>query len=381
VQPDAADGHTQTVPADKLLFTPGPLTTSDAAKRNMMRDVGSRDPDFIATVRSIRARLLDVAGVSSDEYTVVLIPGSGTYGIEAAVGSVVRPEGRLLVLANGAYGERMVRIAGVLRITVAITRWPEDEAVGRDGLEEALADGPEVSAVAVVHCETTTGLLNPVEDLARMAKASGRTVIVDAMSSFGAVPIDFGSGIDYLVSSSNKCIEGVPGFSFVIARRDAIRSTEGNARSVSLDLFDQWRGLESDGQFRFTPPTHAILAFDTALGELAEEGGVEGRARRYGANHQALVEGMSALGFRAYLPPDRQSYIISSYHYPSHPNFQFPEFYRRLSDKGMIIYPGKLSNAECFRIGTIGRIFEADVRALLDAIAETLKEMGVPDGA
>ena len=202
------------------------------------------------------------------------------------------------------------------------------------------------------------------------------------MSSFGAVPIEVAAtGSDFLISSANKCIEGVPGFSFVIAKRETLLACEGNARTVSLDLHAQWRGLENDGQFRFTPPTHAILAFEQALQELDDEGGVAGRASRYAANHRALLDGMQAMGFRPYLDPERQNVIITSFHYPTHPNFKFGDFYDRLAKRGFVIYPGKVSQAECFRIGTIGHIFERDVRRLLAAIRTVLDEMGIPDGS
>ncbi len=367
---------------DKLLFTPGPLTTSATVKQAMLRDAGSRDPAFIDTVRSIRRRLLEVAGVSPVDYTAVLVQGSGTFGIESVIGSAVPRDGKLLVVANGAYGERIARIASVLAIPATVLRFPEDAPIEASAVRSALEADPALTSVAVVHCETTTGLLNPVEEIGRAAAAAGCGFIVDAMSSFGAVPVDFrAAGIDYLVSSANKCIEGVPGFSFVIARTAALLATEGYARSLSLDLLDQWNGLERDGQFRFTPPTHALLAFSQALRELEAEGGVPGRAARYSANQRTLVEGMRAMGFREYLPPERQSHIITSFHYPSSPAFRFDEFYGRLSDRGYIIYPGKLSRVGCFRIGTIGRIFEADVRALLAAVRETLAEMGCAGGA
>ena len=367
---------------DKLLFTPGPLTTSDTVKQAMLRDAGSRDPGFIDTVHSIRQRLLQVASVSPEEYTAVLVQGSGTFGIESVIGSAVPRDGKLLVVANGAYGERIARIAAVLAIPATVLRFPEDTPVEASEVRSALEADPALTSVAVVHCETTTGLLNPVEEIGRATAAAGRGFIVDAMSSFGAVPVDFrAAGIDYLVSSANKCIEGVPGFSFVVARTAVLLATEGYARSLSLDLLDQWKGLERDGQFRFTPPTHALLAFAQALRELEAEGGVPGRAARYAANQRTLVEGMRAMGFREYLPPERQSHIITSFHYPSSPAFRFDEFYGRLSDRGYIIYPGKLSRVGCFRIGTIGRIFEADVRALLAAVRETLAEMGCDGGA
>jgi len=312
----------------------------------------------------------------------VLMPGSGTYSIEAVVTTALPENGRLLVLANGAYGERIARIAEVAHISTTIIRNPEDAAPDPVAVDRALAADPAITHVAVVHCETTTGILNRVDGIGRVVREHGRQFIVDAMSSFGAVPLDLESaGVDYLVSSANKCIEGVPGFAFTIARRSSLLATEGRARSVSLDLFAQWKGLEADGQFRFTPPTHALLAFHQALTELADEGGVPGRAARYTANHRALVEGMRDLGFREYLPPEKQSHVITSFHYPMHPRFSFEDFYSRLSGKGFVIYPGKLSKVDCFRIGTIGRIFEDDVRRLIDAIAETLDDMGCPNGA
>ena len=220
--------------------------------------------------------------------------------------------------------------------------------------------------------------MNPVKEIGRMVQQSGARYFVDAMSSFGAVPIDLAEwGIDYLVSSANKCIEGVPGFGFALARREALMQTEGNARSLSLDLLSQWKGLEQNGQFRFTPPTHALLAFHQALLELEAEGGVAGRAARYRANYETLIAGMRALGFQEYLEPEDRGYIITSFRYPTHPNFDFDEFYKRLNDRGYVIYPGKVSQADCFRIGTIGRIFESDMNDLLAALREVVAEMGI----
>jgi 2-aminoethylphosphonate-pyruvate transaminase len=242
----------------------------------------------------------------------------------------------------------------------------------------ALDHDPAITHVGAVHCETTTGLFNPIRELGKVAAGRGKVFMVDAMSSFGAVPIPAADwDIDYLVSSSNKCIEGVPGFSFVLARRSALEQINGYARSLSLNLLAQWRGLEADGQFRFTPPTHAMLAFRQALAELEAEGGVAGRAERYRHNHETLIAGMRKLGFLEYLRPEDQGYIITSFRYPDHPNFDFNRFYEILNTKGFVIYPGKVSDAACFRIGTIGRIFSGDVLALLAAIRETLTEMEV----
>jgi 2-aminoethylphosphonate-pyruvate transaminase len=330
----------------------------------MLRDLGSRDAEFIHLVRDIRQRLLLIGEVLPTEYTAVLLPGSGTYGVEAVLSSTVPPTGKLLLLVNGAYGQRMAQMAQVLKIPAQVLSYPEDQAVNPADVDSALADDATITHVAVVHCETTTGRFNPIAAIGEIVRRHERIYFVDAMSSFGGVPLALGAlGIDYLVSSANKCIEGVPGFSFVLARRERLLATAGYARSLSFDLLAQYKGLESNGQFRFTPPTHALLAFHQALLELAAEGGVAAR--------------MAALGFQCYLPPEAQSHIITAFLYPTHPRFHFEAFYQRLSVKGYSIYPGKVSNANCFRIGSIGRIFPADVHGLLAAIRTTLHEMEI----
>lgn len=365
--------------ADKPLFTPGPLTTSQSVKLAMLRDLGSRDSEFIAIVRQVRDELLALAGVSQrDGYEAVLMQGSGTFGVEAVVSSAVPPHGKLLVGSNGSYGERIAAMAKVHRIPVAVVRAPEDQPIDPAAVEQALKSDPAITDVAIVHCETTSGILNPIETVGKLAKLYGKTYFVDSMSAFGAVEFDFRAcEIDFLVSSANKCIEGVPGFSFAICRRAALEATAGNARTLCLDLLAQWKGLEANGQFRFTPPVQTILAFHQALAELRQEGGVAGRAARYRANHACLLEGMNALGFEEYLPRHLQGYLITSFRYPTDPNFQFDEFYTRLNDQGFVIYPGKVSNADCFRIGHIGRLFPSDSKALLRAIANVLQDMGV----
>lgn len=371
-----------TATKDKLLFTPGPLTTSAAVKEAMLRDLGSRDFEFIQQVQAIRRRLLQLGGVADAGYEAILMQGSGTFGIEAVIGSVTPPDGKWLVVINGAYGRRIAAIAEALGIATERLEYPEDQPPFLPEIESFIVADLSITHVATVHCETSTGMFNPVEALGSIVHSQQRTFFVDAMSSFGAVPLNLAEArIDYLVSSANKCIEGVPGFSFVLARRDNLLQTEGFARSVSLDLLAQWRGLEANGQFRFTPPTHALLAFAQALDELAAEGGVAGRAARYRRNFEALVAGMRRLGFEEYLAAEDQGYIITSFRYPDHPNFEFAQFYERLNERGFVIYPGKVSHADCFRIGNIGHIFEADVQALLAAIEEVLAEMAVDLGS
>jgi 2-aminoethylphosphonate-pyruvate transaminase len=304
--------------------------------------------------------------------------GSGTFGIEAVLASVTPPDGKWLVVINGAYGHRIAHIAEVLKLDVARLTYPENTTPKPAEIAAALAQDEAITHVAVVHCETTTGIINPIEEIGAIVYEAGRQLFVDAMSSFGAVPLNLAENhIDYLVSSANKCIEGVPGFSFVLARQEALFATEGFARSVCFDLLAQLKGFETNGQFRFTPPTHTLIAFAQALRELEAEGGIKGRSVRYRLNYEVLLAGMRKMGFWEYLQPEDQGYIITSFHYPDHPNFDFNDFYQRLNERDFVIYPGKVSNANCFRIGHIGRIFEADTRALLAAIRETLKEMDI----
>jgi 2-aminoethylphosphonate-pyruvate transaminase len=364
---------------DKLLFTPGPLTTSVSVKEQMLHDFGSRDIVFIEKVRSIRSALLDLAGVSQKSgYEAILLQGAGTYGLEAVVSCSIPKSGHLLLVINGAYGHRLKKIAEIHQIRTTELAYLENETPRVEDVKLALEKDGSITHVSIVHCETTTGIFNDIEEIGRVVAGFQKEYIVDAMSSFGAVPIDFAAcHIDYLVSSSNKCIEGVPGFSFIIARKSSLLKTKGQSRTLSLDIFDQWKGLEQTGQFRFTPPTHTISAFHQAVAELLEEGGVSGRAKRYKDNYQLLVKGMRLLGFREYLESEKQGYIISSFLYPEDPKFSFNEFYSRLNDKGFVIYPGKLSHADCFRIGTIGKIYPEDVGNLLKAVEAVIREMQI----
>ena len=363
---------------DKILFTPGPLTTSETVKEAMLTDLGSRDLSFIAAVKAVREQLLKVGQVEPDDYTTILMQGSGTFGIESVLSSVIPAEGKLLILINGAYGRRMKLIADTHKIECETLVYPENQSPDADDLKVKLEADPTITHVAMVHCETTTGIINPINAYGEIVQAFGKTYIVDAMSSFGAYPIPIKDWhIDYLISSANKCIEGVPGFSFIIAKKANLEATAGWARTLSLDLFAQWQGLEKNGQFRFTPPTHVILAYKQALDELEEEGGVAGRAARYHLNNITLMKGMQELGFKAYLEPEKRGYIINTFLYPEHPNFDFKRFYEILNEKDQVIYPGKLSKVDCFRLGNIGRIDTSHIAALLNAIKETLDEMDV----
>ena len=364
---------------DKTLFTPGPLTTSLDVKQAMLRDAGSWHFEFNAKVQAIREKVLDLAGVSQAAgFECLLLQGSGTFGVESVFSTALPQEGKVLVLANGAYGERMIAMLECLRIDHVVLRTAEDVTPDPQVVAETLEKDSGISHIAMVHCETTTGILNPIEAIGHVTRKAGRTFIVDAMSSFGGMPIDFERcGIDFLITSANKCLEGVPGFSIVLARRTSLEANPSLPRCLSLDLMAQLKGFEKNGQFRYSPPTHSLLAFERALHELEMEGGIQARGNRYRANHEALMEGMKGLGFRSYLPPETQSYLITSFHYPDDPTFTFDAFYRQLSDRGMIIYPGKISQVDLFRIGSIGRIFVSDVQALVGAIGATLNDLQI----
>ena len=361
---------------DKILFTPGPLTTSKTTKQAMLRDLGSRDSEFISIVKEIRKKLVELGQANPNEYTTILMQGSGTFGLEAVVSSTVPPDGKLLIIINGAYGKRLAKIASVLKINIITLEYPENTTPNLSEIEHILKTDKEITNLSVVHCETTTGITNPVKEIGELISQSNAKYFVDAMSSFGAIPIDLAEcNIDYLVSSANKCIEGVPGFSFVLCKLSSLKETASYTRSLSFNLLEQYHGFEKNGQFRFTPPTHALVAFRQALKELEAEGGVSGRAERYRKNYETLVKGMRQMGFKEYLAPDKQGYIITSFLYPDDPRFSFEEFYESLNQKDCVIYPGKVSNTNCFRIGNIGRIFEADIKVLLAAIRQTIDQM------
>ena len=362
---------------DKMLFTPGPLSTSKKVKEATLHDMGSRDFEFIGLVKDIREQLLKLAGVSIDSgFECIIIQGSGTYSIESVISSALSDTDHLLLLINGAYGERMRKIAGVYQIQTSVLNFPEDQIPSVERLRQTLEEDHSITHVAAVHCETTSGIYNPIAEIGAICESYKKTFIVDAMISFGAVPVNMSEmHIDFLISSSNKCIEGIPGFSFILCRREQLRKTRGRARTISLDMYSQWEGLQKNGQFRFTPPVHAILAFKQALTELAEERGVEARASRYLDYNHTLLQGMDKLGFIPYLKPENRGYIITSFYYPAHPLFDFERFYLLLNEKGFVIYPGKITRADCFRIGNIGHLSKASVTGLLCAIEEVLKEM------
>ena len=361
---------------DYLLLTPGPLSTSPSVRQAMDRDWCTWDEDYNGgVVTPIRQRLVDLAtSTCPQDYTCVLMQGSGTFAVESMIGSTVGPGARLLVLANGVYGNRLAEIARYLQIDHVVHDSGELAPPDLRQLDQALAADPTISHVVVVHGETTTGMMNPLTEIARTVKGHDRLLLVDSMSAFGGVPLDVAElGIDYLVSSANKCIQGVPGFSFIIARIAHLETTGGWARSLSLDLHAQWQGMEQGhGKWRFTSPTHVVRAFYQALQELESEGGVAARSARYCENQRRLVAGMETLGFGCILPAKYQGPIITGFHNPDHTEYDFGRFYNLLKAQGFVIYPGSVTGFDSFRIGTIGHVFPADIDRLLTAIGKAM---------
>jgi 2-aminoethylphosphonate-pyruvate transaminase len=360
-----------------ILLTPGPLTTSDRTRNAMLRDWGSWDGDFNKITARIRERVLDIVH-GKGTHECVPMQGSGTFSVEAAIGTLVPRDGHVLVPSNGAYCQRLARICRVLGRKVTTIDYTEDRQVQPADVERALAADPGITHVAVVHCETGAGVLNPLHEIALVAARHGRGLIIDAMSSFGAIEIDARkTPFDAVIAASGKCLEGVPGMGFVVARRSTLEKCEGNCHSLAMDLYDQWVYMEKTTQWRFTPPTHVVAALDEAITQYVEEGGLAARGGRYARNCDTLIEGLAALGLRSFLEPSIQAPIIITFHAPDDANYDFKTFYQEVKKRGYILYPGKLTQVETFRVGCMGHFGEAGIPGAVAAIGETLKAMGI----
>ncbi len=371
--------NSETTVSDPYLLTPGPLTTTKRTKEAMLRDWGSWDGDFKAVTADVCKRLVAMAG-GEGSYDCVPLQGSGTYAVEAMLASFLPKDSKTLVLMNGAYGKRASKTLEYLGRTFVPVDKGDYEPPLPEEVDALLMAQPDITHVFVVHCETSSGILNPLKGISDVVHAAGRKLIVDAMSSFGAVPLTVDDiPCEALVSSANKCIEGVPGFGFVIAKQAALEEAKGRSHSLSLDVHDQWVYLKNTGQWRFTPPTHTVVAFLEALLQHEEEGGVAGRGARYARNRDVMVAGMRHIGFETLLEDSWLSPIITTFFCPVHANFSFQRFYDELKSRGFIIYPGKLTEAESFRVGTIGQVNEQVMNALLDAVNASLEAMGVDD--
>ncbi len=365
---------------DPLLLTPGPLTTSMAVKQAMVHDWGSRDSEFLRINRMVLDRIVELAG-GEGTYVTVPVQGSGTFAVEAMITSFVPRSGKLLVLINGAYGQRAKKIAEIAGRAVVVHETREDTPPDLARLEKMLADDQTITHVFAVHCETTSGILNPIAEIGALVARQGRRLLVDSMSAFGALEIDVRRiACDALAASSNKCLEGVPGLGFVVCRKAALAESKGNATTLVLDLFEQAENFAKTGQYRFTPPIHVIVALGKAIEEHTAEGGVAGRGGRYRENARILIDGMRTMGFRPLLGEKLQAPIIVTFHMPTDPKFEFQRFYDELKNRGYVIYPGKLTVADSFRIGCIGRLHPEDMRGALEAVREVLDDMRVSNG-
>jgi 2-aminoethylphosphonate-pyruvate transaminase len=366
-----------TTDRDPILLTPGPLTTSLATKTAMLRDWGSWDSKFNAVTARVRERLTGILN-AADTHVCVPLQGSGTFSVEAAVNTLVPRDGHVLVLINGAYGKRMARLTEMMGRRLTTFETAEDVPTTAGDVARLLDRDASITHVGLIHCETSTGILNPLPEIAAAVAQRKRSLIIDAMSSFGAIAIDARSvAFDALVAASGKCIEGPPGMGFVFARRSVLERCAGHSTSLSLDLHDQWTYMERTMQWRYTPPTHVVVALDAALGQYLDAGGQQARLARYTANYETLVAGMGELGFRVFLDPKIQAPIIVTFHAPADPKYSFKEFYDRVRDKGFILYPGKLTQVETFRVGCIGAIGPAEMRHAANAVRDTLRDMGI----
>ncbi|MFT5219265.1 MAG: 2-aminoethylphosphonate-pyruvate transaminase [Planctomycetota bacterium] len=362
---------------DAYLLTPGPLTTSLSVKQAMLHDYGSRDQTFIDLNARMLKRLVSIVNGEGSHVSVPL-QGSGTFVVEAMIGCFVPADGKLLILVNGAYGHRIAKICDYYKREYLIQESAEDVPVNCEELEQTLAADADITHVVVVYCETTSGILNPLKAVADIVARHQRSLLIDAMSAFGALPLDARDiAFDAVVASSNKCLEGAPGMGFCVARETALEKTKGNSPSLVLDLYDQWQAMNKTKQWRFTPPTHVLLAFDQALTEFEAEGGVAGRGARYLKNRDLLIGGMREMGFETLLSDELQAPIIITFHMPTNPEFDFNAFYDGLKDQGYVIYPGKLTVADSFRMGCIGALDSEQIHGALAAVRKLLTGLAI----
>lgn len=350
-----------------VLLTPGPLTTSLETKKAMMVDMGTRDGDYQSLIQDLREKLLSLGHGDKKEYAVVFMQGSGTFGVESVLTSVVAKDSKVLILSNGAYGNRMAKICKKAKVPFEEVNFSMIEELKQEEIEPLIAK-TEFTHVAYVHCETTAGILNNITMIQQLICKYQKISIVDAMSSFASVDINITDlNIDYLITSSNKCLHGVPGAAIIFAKRSQLETCENISDSLSLDLYEQYRYMEDQpGSFRFTSPTHVLLALHHAVEELLETGGIQQRNQRYHKIQDQIHQAMSEAGFISLLPKAIQSPVITTYLYPE--NFDFSQFYDYFKEHGFLLYSGKLPQYDAFRIGNIGEISDEDVTRFIQLL-------------
>ncbi len=363
----------------KILLNPGPSTTTDTVKEALIvPDICPREKEFGAIMQDIRENLVKIVG-GGDNYTSVLFGGSGTAAMEATICSVISPIKKILIINNGAYGTRMIEIAKTYNIPFIELKFDESQKIDSDRIKQVLEWDKHIGYVAVVHHETTTGILNPIEEIGKLAKENNCVFIVDTISSFAGVPFGIKEcNIDFMISTSNKCIQGMAGVAFVICKKSELEKIkEYTPKSFYLDLYTQYKYLEETGQTRFTPPVQVIYALKQAIKEFFDEG-VGNRYNRYKRNYLVLTKGLSKMGFKFLLKDDvEHSQLLTTVFEPDDSNFSFDVLHDKLYEKGFTIYPGKLSNKNTFRIAVMGAIDHKDIEKFLSVLRDVLKEMSV----
>jgi 2-aminoethylphosphonate-pyruvate transaminase len=368
------------VDRDPILLTPGPLTTTLTTKAAMLRDWGSWDASFNAVTARVRERLTAIIN-GRETHVCVPMQGSGTFSVEGAVNTLVPRDGHVLVLINGAYGKRLARLTEMMGRRLSVFETADDVQTTASDVARLLDADASITHVGLIHCETSTGILNPLPEIADVVARRGRSLIVDAMSSFGAIPIDARKiPFDALIAASGKCIEGPPGMGFVFVRRTVLEQCAGRSTSLALDLYDQWIYMERTTQWRYTPPTHVVVAVDAALEQYIAAGGQPARYRRYAANCATLISGMTEMGFKVFLDARIQAPIIVTFHAPADPKYAFKPFYDEVRNRGFILYPGKLTQLETFRVGCIGAIGPEEMRHAVNAVRDSLRTLGLSVG-
>ena len=366
---------------DKILLTPGPLTTTLRTKLAMLRDWGSWDADFNAVTASVRKSLLAVIH-GQDSHVVVPLQGSGTFSVEAAVATLVPRDGHVLVLDNGAYCKRAAKLTTLMGRRCTVMGFDDAVQVSPAALADRLQSDRTITHVVMIHCETGAGVLNPLQAISDVCAANGKGLIVDAMSSFGAIEIDARkTRFDALVAASGKCLEGVPGMGFVFIRKTLLDECAGRSQSLAMDLHDQYVYMEKTTQWRFTPPTHVVVALAEAIAQFEAEGGQPARLARYTSNYQTLITGMKKFGFKPFLDPAIQAPIIVTFHAPADSRYDFKTFYAAARARGFILYPGKLTQIETFRVGCIGAIGPDEMEQAVHAMGLALQDMGIASAA
>ena len=361
-----------------VLLNPGPATTTDSVKlAQVVPDICPREQKFGELMRSVADDLTAIAGGGA-EYASVLFGGSGTAAMDAVINSVIPPEKKILIINNGAYGERMVKIAQAYRIGYIELRFPWDELPDIGKIEAALQQDAEIAVVGMVHHETTTGLLNPIQDIGALVRQYNKLFVVDTISSFAGIPLDIKAcNIDFMMSTSNKCLQGMAGIAFVICRIAELERIQSSPRrSFYLSLYDQYAYFERNLQMRFTPPVQTMYALRQAIDEFLAEG-MEQRYARYTRNWHVLRKGMQELGFRILTQPEQESHILITVEYPDSPAFDFDVLHDRLYERGITIYPGKTGKKDTFRLANMGAITEEDIQYFLGSLREILIELNI----